>query len=37
MTLEQIVNALQILRTACGTNAASYANGQFKAEATQSK
>jgi hypothetical protein len=29
MTLEQIVNALQILRAACGTSGATYANGQF--------
>lgn len=29
MSLEQIVNALQILRTACGTDSAQYANGQF--------
>jgi hypothetical protein len=29
MTLEQIVNALQILRTAAGTNGASYSNGTF--------
>lgn len=31
MTLEQIVNALQILRAACGTNGATYENGQFHA------
>jgi hypothetical protein len=27
MTLEQIVNALQILRTSCGTTGASYQSG----------
>ena len=31
MTLEQIVNALQILRTACGTNGASFDKGQLSA------
>jgi hypothetical protein len=29
MTLEQIVNALQVLRVACGTSSATYANGHF--------
>lgn len=35
MTLEQIVNALQILRAACGTNAAQFNNGQFSTGETK--
>jgi hypothetical protein len=36
MTLEQIVNALQILRTASGMPCATYTNGTFQTCANQS-